>query len=314
VIERRLLGRTGLAVSSLGLGTAALAVRYGAPGGEREPPDPRDAERAIEAALAAGITLIDTAPAYGHAETLVGRVAAGADCVIATKLAVPAGGWDALDERAARAAVRASAEASLAALRRDRIDVLQIHNATALLLERGVVPAALGELRAEGVVTATGATVYGEADALAAVANADIDVVQVAHSALDRRPERRVLPAAAAAGTAVTTRSVMLRGVLSARGRDLGRAGPFGPLADAADAFRRAAGVTWEALPGAAVAWAAARPGIGSVTLGPRDAGELQALLRGAAAAAPAVLRAGDAWQAELPAHLLDPSRWPPGA
>ena len=44
MIEPRPLGRTGLTVSSLGLGTAALAVRYGAPGAEREPPDARGAE------------------------------------------------------------------------------------------------------------------------------------------------------------------------------------------------------------------------------------------------------------------------------
>ena len=312
MIEPRPLGRTGLTVSSLGLGTAALAVRYGAPGAEREPPDARGAERAIEAALEAGITIIDTAPAYGDAEALVGRVAGAAPCVIATKLAVPADGWDALDERATIAVARASAEASLVALRRDRIDVLQIHNATAGLLERGAVPAALEELRADGVIRATGATVYGEADALAAVACPAIDVVQVAHSALDRRPERRVLPAAAASGTAVTTRSALLRGVLSERGRDLDRAGPFGPLGAAADAFRRAAGVSWERLPGAAVAFAAARPGIASVTLGPRDAGELRELLDGAAATAGAVAAAGAAWQAELPGALLDPSRWPP--
>jgi len=292
-----------------GLGTAALAVPYGAPRGERPPPARAEARATIAAALAAGVAFLDTAPAYGAAEAIVGEVTAGAPCRIATKLAIPPAGWAALDDRAARDAVRRSAEASLRALRRDRLDVLQVHNADPALLDRGVVPAALAELRAEGVAVATGATTYGEEAALAAVAHPDIDVVQVALSPLDPRPERRVIAAAAVAGTEVVTRSALLRGVLSTRGRDL--TGPFAPLRDAADAFRRAVGATWAELPGAAVAWCAARPGVAITLLGPRDARELSELLAGANRFAPAVRALGDGWRRPLAPALLDPSRWP---
>jgi len=61
----------GLELSPFGLGTAALVLPYGAPDAEREPPDRAAAVRTIEAALAAGVTLIDTAPAYDGAEALV---------------------------------------------------------------------------------------------------------------------------------------------------------------------------------------------------------------------------------------------------
>jgi aryl-alcohol dehydrogenase-like predicted oxidoreductase len=282
-------------IERLGLGTAALGMPYGAPHAERSAPSPADAAAAIEAALSAGIRLIDTAPGYGSTEALVGEVAGGADCAIATKL--PAGVTTA-------EAVRAAAEASLRALRRDVIDLLQIHNATPALIEEGVVPAALAELRREGLIRAAGATTYGEAAALAVIACEELDAVQVAFSALDRRPAARVL---GATGTTVITRSALLRGVLSPRGRDL--AGPFAPLGEAADAFRAAAGARWDDLPGAAIAYCLAQPGIAVTLLGPREAGELRELLAGAARFAG--LKLGDGWQRDLPADLLDPSRWP---
>lgn len=287
-------------VSALGLGTAALTLPYGPPGGERRPPERAEAARTIAAALEAGIGLIDTAPAYGDAEALVGEVAAGAECAVATKLAVPPGGWDALDDAAVDAAVRASAEASVAALRRERLDLLQVHNATPRLAERVIGP--LRDVQAAGLAGAVGATVYGEEAALAVIASG-FDAVQIAYSALDRRPERAVLPAAVAAGTTVIARSALLRGVLSDAGRSLD--GGFGPLRDAADDLRRAAGVGWNGLAGTAVAYVRARPEIASVLLGPRDAAELRALLAGGPLPPPG-------WWVDVPDELLDPTHWPP--
>jgi aryl-alcohol dehydrogenase-like predicted oxidoreductase len=282
-------------IERLGLGTAALGGRYGAPRGERAAPSATEAAATIEAALAAGIKMIDTAPAYGNAEALVGEVAGAGDCAIATKL--PPG-------VTTRDDVRAAAEASLRALRRDVIDILQIHNATAELIERGTVPAALDELRSEGLIRAAGATTYGEADALAVIASDALEVVQVAFSALDRRPAARVL---GAPGMRVITRSALLRGVLSPLGRNLG--GRFAPLREAADAFRAAARARWDELPGAAVAYCLAQPGIEVTLLGPRDPRELHDLLTGATRFAG--LRPPDGWQREVAPELLDPSRWP---
>ncbi len=288
----------------IGLGTAALTVPYGAPDADRPPVAAGDARRTLALALDAGIEFIDTAPAYGDAEALVGEIAGPRECRIATKLAIPPGGWQALDDGAVRAAVDASVQRSRRALRRERLDVLQIHNATPELLARAALIDRLRELQTEGIVGAVGASVYGEAAGLAAVAT--VDIVQVALSALDRRPERRVLPAAAAGGVEIVVRSALLRGVLSPAGRQLA-GGRFAALHEAADAFRAAAGATWESLPQAAVAYASSRPGVGYVLLGPRDAGELRELLDGARNT-PAVVSAG--WQRDLAPELLDPSRW----
>jgi aryl-alcohol dehydrogenase-like predicted oxidoreductase len=291
------------------MGTAALALPYGPPTAKRSPLEPAAARGTLLYALERGVRFIDTAPAYGEAEVLVGAALDGReDCVLATKLAVPAAGWGALSPRETRAHVRASAQASLKALRRERLDVLQIHNATAALVKRGAVVAALAELRQEELVARLGATVYGEADALAVIAAPELEVVQVAYSALDRRPERSVLPAATEGRTAVVARSLLLHGVLSPAARDL--RGPFAPLRAAAEAVRRALGVSWEELPGAAVAFVASRPKVAHALIGPRDEHELAALLDEAARFA----EAAAGWQPvapTLPDGLLDPSRWP---
>ena len=306
---RAALDFAGGARPVLGVGTAALGVPYGPPGSVRPEPDPKQAQRVLRAAVDRGVRFVDTAPAYGELETLVGRALAGHwDCLLATKLITPAAGWAALSPAETRAHVRGSAEASLRALRRERLDVLQVHNADAPLVRRGAVAEALAELREEGLVGCVGATVYGEAAALAAIESPAFDVVQIAFSALDRRPERRILPAAAAHGTAVVARSLLLRGVLSPAGRELG--GPFAPLRAAAEEVRRSLHASWEELPGAAAAFVASRPGIACALLGPRDEAELAALLdqieRRDEAAAEVRLPA-----LELPDWLLDPSCWP---
>ena len=252
-----------------------------------------------------GSTFIDTAPAYGDAEALVGEIAGARDCRIATKLAIPPGGWQTLDDGAVRAAVDASVQRSRRALRRERLDVLQIHNATPELLARAALIERLRELQADGIVGAVGASVYGEAAGLAAVAT--VDVVQVALSALDRRPERRVLPAAAAAGVEIVVRSALLRGVLSPAGRQLA-GGRFGALHEAADAFRAAAGATWESLPGAAVAYAAVTARGGVRPARPARRGRTARVARRGARVLPPSSCEG--WQRELAPELLDPSLW----
>lgn len=296
-------------ISAVGLGTAALTGRYGAPGSERDAPAFAEAAATIELALERAITFIDTAPAYGEAEKLVGAACEGADCTIATKLAIPAGGWRALTPGKLEPFIRASVEESMRRLRRRHIDLLQIHNADAQVIDDGRLPGVLDSLRSEGIALACGATVYGPENALRALDCPCFDSVQVAFSALDRRAERLLVPVAAQRGKALVARSVLLRGVLGPAGQALH--GPLAPLREAADRFRRAIGASWGELPGAAVAYVLAREGIASVLLGPRDRRELEQLLDGARRFADHAQGLDGDWDAGLEEGLLDPSRWP---
>jgi 1-deoxyxylulose-5-phosphate synthase len=303
-MDERPLGRTGLAVSVVGLGTAALALPYGPPAAQRRPPARRDAVRVVAAALDRGITFLDTAPGYDGAEDIVGEALGGRECVVATKVSPPPSGWAGADATTLGRHVRGSVEASLARLRVPRIDVLQAHNATRESLADGPLAQALADVRNAGLVAATGATVYAVEEARAAIREDTFDVVQVPYSVLDRRFEA-VLDDAVATGTAVVARSVLLRGVLSEHAASLGNG--FTPLRVAVEAFMKHAGATWADLPGAAVAAALAERRIASVLLGPRDERELVALLDAADSFATNAVPP----PYSLPDDLLDPRRWP---
>src|SRR5256885_1284283 len=84
-IPTRPLGSTGLTVGAVGLGCMSMSWAYDPSQGDDDA-----AIDTIHAALDAGVTLIDTAPAYGphHNEELVGRALAGRrdEVVLATKL------------------------------------------------------------------------------------------------------------------------------------------------------------------------------------------------------------------------------------
>lgn len=115
----RPLGRTGLNISVLGLGTG---TRFG----DVRNHSPADATRLVRAALDLGINYIDTAAMYLDAESMLGEALAGVPrerYVVATKF-FPA---DEQGRPITPAQLRASVERSLQRLRLEAIDVLQIH-------------------------------------------------------------------------------------------------------------------------------------------------------------------------------------------
>jgi aryl-alcohol dehydrogenase-like predicted oxidoreductase len=121
-MQYRSLGRTGVQVSSLALG----AMNFGALG--RTTQD--EATGIIDAALEAGINLIDTADVYGYGESeeMVGRAIVGRrdDIVLATKAGLPMG-----DERnhlgGSRRWLMSGLDASLRRLGVDHVDLYQVH-------------------------------------------------------------------------------------------------------------------------------------------------------------------------------------------
>src|SRR5205814_1842447 len=155
--------------------------------------------------------LIDTAPAYGDAERIVGR-AVGRDprAIVATKtppLQDVASGFS--------RTVIPSIESSLRALGRDTIDILHVHNATRDMIVAHEPIDALLDARRRGLVRVLGATVYDEAAAHAAIRSGAFGVLQVAFNVLDQRMIREVIPAAHAAGIGVVVRSAFLKGALT---------------------------------------------------------------------------------------------------
>jgi aryl-alcohol dehydrogenase-like predicted oxidoreductase len=188
-MRKRKLGRSGLEVSSIGLGLMGLTFGYGPAA------DTNEAIALIRAAAERGVTLFDTAEAYGEAnERLLGQALAPIrdDVVYATKFGFKDGnstaGLDSSPER-----IRIVAEQSLTRLQTDRIDLFYQHRVDPNVpIEE--VAGAVKELITAGKVKYFGMSEAG-ADAIRrAHAVQPVSALQSEYSLWWREPEQSVMP------------------------------------------------------------------------------------------------------------------------
>jgi aryl-alcohol dehydrogenase-like predicted oxidoreductase len=159
VFTRR-LGRSGIEVSALALGTARLGGLGWANEEQAPAPDSATAAegvRLLQQALDAGITFFDTADTYGcgYAESLVGRAFAGRhDVVIATKFGGSRAGEGVgcTPQSLASGAIRGACEASLRRLSREAVDLYLLHRRDLALDDAVIVRDTLEALVAEGKI------------------------------------------------------------------------------------------------------------------------------------------------------------------
>lgn len=126
-MRQRHLGTEGPVVGAIGYGAMPLNWEYGTP------VDDDEARRVVHRALDLGMTLIDTADAYGANEELLGRVLADrrGDAVVATKVGLVVTGDNPITygNDGTPTHIRASCEGSLRRLRVDVIDLYHLHRA-----------------------------------------------------------------------------------------------------------------------------------------------------------------------------------------
>lgn len=310
----RTLGRTGLSVSALSFGTVSLGIDYGiiSPGDYGRPGMSEAVQLLRHAANAGGINLFDTAPVYGESERILGTaLGSEKDCLFATKISLPVDEVGrVLPYAQLRQSIHASIEGSLRNLQRDYLDIVQIHNATSVVIQRGEVANLLLELQQQGKVRYLGASIYTEEEALAVIAAGCFDLLQLPFSILDQRPSARVLSAAATAGVAILNRSALLKGVLSAKAQWLPP--ELVLLQQGAQRVVSALDLTWDELPALALRFCLSVPEISSVLIGARTTKELEQAL---AAEACGGLCVGEfALGKELAldvGDLLNPATWP---
>ena len=186
-MKYRALGRTGLQVSEIGFGAWGIGGRtvgttsYG-------DTDDSTSLAALGRALDCGITFFDTSSAYGngHSEALIGQAFASKRdrVVIATKA-----GYDAWDKPPdfSPSAVVASAEASLRRLRTETIDLFQLHNPPQEALCVPELGEALSGLRKAGKIRAWGVSAKSPVEAIAALRECDVGVVQANFNMMEVR-------------------------------------------------------------------------------------------------------------------------------
>jgi len=274
----RPLGRGGPAVSLLGLGTWPIGGGMGAV-------DERAGMEIVHAALDLGITLIDTAQGYRTSEAIIGRALQGGrreKAFLATKATFdfsPRG-------------IESALEASLRALRTDRVDLYQIHSwKPEYPIEASMET--LVRMREHGKVRFLGVSNFDAVQMAAARRASRFESNQVLYNLFDPGIEKEVIPYCAREGIAVIVHSPLAKGLLAGKYAD-DQAFPAddersgfprfqeetfrGYLRRARRLQERAAalGLT---LPQLALAWAMQPPEVASVLVGVKSRAQLEELL-----------------------------------
>ena len=194
----------------LGLGSVQWGQRYGIANTAGQPSS-GEVSAMIALAGEAGVRTIDTARDYAASEELIGTLVPREGWRIVTKLTAQ---LPVSSPEDAVIATTASVQASLEALRTERLDTLLVHRIEHLSSWGGAVWRVLVELRDAGRIRRLGVSALGPEQAWAALEHPEVDVIQVASSLLDQRLFRGgYFEAAAARGKEVFVRSVFLQGV-----------------------------------------------------------------------------------------------------
>ncbi|WP_237154949.1 aldo/keto reductase [Oryzibacter oryziterrae] len=303
-MEYRLLGRSGLKVSTITLGT----MTFGGKGVFEKVgnTDLREAERLIDLCLDHGVNLIDTANAYsqGTSEEMIGEILGGkrkGGVLIATKVRFPMGDGP-NDEGLSRHHIVAACEASLTRLKTDVIDLYQVHQWDGLTPIEETM-AALDQLVHQGKVRYIGCSNYSgwhimKALAAAGVRQSERFVSQQIHYTLEaREAEFELVPISLDQGLGILVWSPLAGGLLSGKHRR-NAATPEGtrqfagwrepPIHDEDRLWRiidvlveiaDARGVSGAQV---ALAWTLGRPGVTSLVIGGRNEAQIADNLKAA--------------------------------
>lgn len=287
----------------IALGTAQFGLDYGVTnrGGKMS----EDAARAVLArARALGIEWLDTAAAYGTAETVLGRLAGPASGFrLCTKVLCAADAADPVGS------AQQQFEASLARLGRPSVDVLMIHDAQQLLGAEGVrLHRWLAAQKEAGRALAIGASVYDGGQARALTERFSLDWIQLPLNVLDQRAlADGTLAQLKSRGVSVQARSALLQGLLLVDSEHLptALAAARAPLAR----VRAAAVASGVPVLELALGFVAGVPEVDQIVLGVESPSQLDECVRALGTPAEAHWRE---LACDDPA-VVDPRRWPAG-
>lgn len=204
-VPSRAIPGSGERVPVIGLGTWQAFDVGSDSGGRRECAD------TLRTFVSEGLRVVDTSPMYGSAEAVLGELLEQADpaqhAFVATKVWTSGGD-----------AGRRQIENSFRLLRRDKLDLVQVHN----LLDVETQLTTLAQLKHDGRVRYIGithSTASAHAGLVKYIERGTLDFVQVNYSLVEREAEATVLPAAAAHRVAVLINRPFADGGLFARTR-----------------------------------------------------------------------------------------------
>lgn len=268
-MKKRPLGSTGIFVSEIAFGGVEIGIPYGI--GVKDKSDMLSHAQSINLlhrALDGGINLFDTARHYGESEAIMGRAFRDRrdQVVVATKC------LHFLDEdgrippyASVKKRITASLEQSLKALQTDFIDVYMLHQSDHGILEDEGVARVFEELKHSGKIRACGLSVYQPEETALALEKGCWDVIQLPFNLMDQR-QASLFSQAQTQGVGLIIRSVLLKGLLSERGRDLHEA--LRDVETHIQGYKRLLGDEFPDLPTLATKFALSFPEVASVLVG----------------------------------------------
>jgi aryl-alcohol dehydrogenase-like predicted oxidoreductase len=222
-MKKRLLGKTGIAVSEIAFGGVEIGVPYGIGVNSKADMLSRgDAVKLLHEALDEGINFFDTARLYGQSESIMGEAFHDRrdKVIIATKCDIFADPDGCIPQyQILKNRIEASLQKSLGFLKTDYVDVFMLHRADLGILNNEDVKAIFDQLKQSGKVRSIGASTYTATETKTAIEKG-WEVIQLAFNLMDQQQAAN-FDYAEQQGTGLVVRSVLMKGLLSDKGRDL---------------------------------------------------------------------------------------------
>jgi aryl-alcohol dehydrogenase-like predicted oxidoreductase len=207
----RTLGSTGYRVPEISLGTWQVG------GGWGKPFDDKTAEQIVNEAIDAGITFIDTADVYddGKSEAAVARVVGSRseEVTIATKCGRKL--TPHVSESYTPEALRGFVEDSLTNMKRETLDLIQLHCPPTDVYYRPEIFELFQDLEREGKIQHLGVSVEKVEEALKAIEYPNVRTVQIIFNMFRQRPAELFFREAAAKNVGIIVRVPLASGLLS---------------------------------------------------------------------------------------------------
>lgn len=268
-MQKRLLGNTGIKVSEIAFGGVEIGLPYGIGVKWEEDMLPeKDAIQLLLTALDKGFNFFDTARLYGVSENIMGKAFAGRrnEIVLCTKCRhfrdkdgnLPG------DNEIIKI-IHQSIEESLKALQTDYVDVYMLHQGDMEILAREVIQEEMLKLKEKGVARSIGVSTYLAEESKKVIESGVWNVVQLPFNLMDQR-QRELFGLASENGVGIVVRSILLKGLLSTRGKGLHE--KLQPVEEHIQQYQGLLNGTCKTLPGLAVKFGLSFPEVSSVLVG----------------------------------------------